>query len=119
MNRSLLSLFLVFNVLVFVPAMASTLSLHSEYAIVVDNATGAILYEKSSTASAPIASVTKLMTAMVLVDQKLDPNEVLTVTEADVDTARLERGEEDFGAGRRGLGWAFGSLPLERPDQSE
>ena len=98
MNRSLLSLFLVFNVLVFVPAMASTLSLHSEYAIVVDNATGAILYEKSSTASAPIASVTKLMTAMVLGDQKLDPNEVLTVTEADVDTVKYSSSRLRVGA---------------------
>jgi D-alanyl-D-alanine endopeptidase (penicillin-binding protein 7) len=71
-----------------VPAMANTLSLHSEYAIVVDRATGVILYEKSSTASAPIASVTKLMTAMVVLDQKLNPNEVLTVTDDDVDTVK-------------------------------
>lgn len=88
MKRSLAFVFFVLCACVFTPAMAKTLSLHSEYAIVVDRATGAILYEKSSTESAPIASVTKLMTAMVLLDQKLDPDEVLTVTEDDVDTVK-------------------------------
>ena len=72
----------------FLPSMASNLSLHSEYAMVVDRATGATLFEKSSTSSAPIASVTKLMTAMVALDQKLDPQEVLTITEDDVDNIK-------------------------------
>jgi D-alanyl-D-alanine endopeptidase (penicillin-binding protein 7) len=73
---------------VFLPAVASALSLHSEHVMVVDRATGATLFEKSSTSSAPIASVTKLMTAMVSLDQKLDPLEVLTITEDDVDNLK-------------------------------
>jgi D-alanyl-D-alanine endopeptidase (penicillin-binding protein 7) len=73
---------------VFLPAMAGTLQLHSEYAMVVDRATGATLYEKSSTSSAPIASVTKLMTAMVSLDQKLNPSEMLTITDDDVDNVK-------------------------------
>lgn len=72
---------------VFLPAMAGTLQLHSEYAMVVDRATGATLYEKSSTSSAPIASVTKLMTAMVSLDQKLNPSEMLTMDD-DVDNVK-------------------------------
>lgn len=88
MKRSLAFVFFILSACAFAPAMAKTLSLHSEYAIVVDRATGAILYEKSSTESAPIASVTKLMTAMVLLDQRLNPDEVLTVTEDDVDTVK-------------------------------
>lgn len=68
--------------------MAGTLQLHSEYAMVVDRATGATLYEKSSTSSAPIASVTKLMTAMVSLDQKLNPSEMLTITDDDVDNVK-------------------------------
>lgn len=75
-------------VTVFLPAMAGTLQLHSEYAMVVDRATGATLYEKSSTSSAPIASVTKLMTAMVSLDQKLNPSEMLTITDDDVDNVK-------------------------------
>lgn len=88
MKRSRAFISLIFSAVVLVPAMASALSLHSEYAIVVDRATGVTLYEKSSTESAPIASVTKLMTAMVVLDQKLNPNEVLTVTDDDVDTVK-------------------------------
>lgn len=88
MKRFLAFVTFIVSAFVFMPAMASSLALHSEYAIVVDRATGAILYEKSSTASAPIASVTKLMTAMVVLDQKLNPNEMLTVTEEDVDTVK-------------------------------
>jgi D-alanyl-D-alanine endopeptidase (penicillin-binding protein 7) len=72
----------------FFPAMAGVLQLNSEYAMVIDRATGATLYEKSSTSSAPIASVTKLMTAMVSLDQKLNPQEVLTITEDDVDNLK-------------------------------
>jgi D-alanyl-D-alanine endopeptidase (penicillin-binding protein 7) len=88
MKRTLVFAILILSTSVFAPAMAAALALHSEYAIVVDRATGATLYEKSSTESAPIASVTKLMTAMVVLDHKLDPNEVLTVTEDDVDTVK-------------------------------
>ncbi len=88
MQRFLAFVTFIVSAFLVVPAMASSLALHSEYAIVVDRATGAILYEKSSTASAPIASVTKLMTAMVVLDNKLNPNEVLTVTEEDVDTVK-------------------------------
>jgi D-alanyl-D-alanine endopeptidase (penicillin-binding protein 7) len=73
---------------IFVPAMAGTLSVNSEYAMVIDRATGATLFEKSSTSSAPIASVTKLMTAMVALDQKRNPDDVLTITEDDVDTVK-------------------------------
>ena len=78
---------------------AHALSLHSEHVMVVDRATGVTLFEKASTASAPIASVTKLMTAMVSLDQKLDPLEVLTISEDDVDnlkhsTSRLRVGSQ-------------------------
>lgn len=78
---------------------ARALTLHSEHVMVVDRATGATLFEKAATASAPIASVTKLMTAMVALDQKLNPKEVLTITEDDVDnlkhsTSRLRVGSQ-------------------------
>ena len=90
---------LVFAGSVFLPVIASPLSLNSEHALVVDRASGATLFEKSSTSSAPIASVTKLMTAMVSLDQKLDPLELLTISEDDVDnlkhsTSRLRVGSQ-------------------------
>lgn len=78
---------------------AHALALHSEHVMIVDRTTGVTLFEKASTASAPIASVTKLMTAMVSLDQKLDPLEVLTISEDDVDnlkhsTSRLRVGSQ-------------------------
>ena len=73
---------------VFLPVIASALSLGSEHVLVVDRTSGATLFEKSSTSSAPIASVTKLMTAMVSLDQKLDSLELLTISEDDVDNLK-------------------------------
>lgn len=77
--------------LVAMHAPAATLSLNSERALVVDRDTGETLYSKKSDSSAPIASVTKLMTAMVTLDEKPDLDEVLVVTQDDVDTFKHSR----------------------------
>ena len=61
------------------PKLAST------KALVMDQATGEILYGKNIDKPTPIASVTKLMTAMVMLDAHLPMDETLAVTEADVD----------------------------------
>ncbi len=59
--------------------------LASAKALVMDQATGEILYGKNIDKPTPIASVTKLMTAMVMLDAHLPMDETLAVTEADVD----------------------------------
>lgn len=64
------------------------LALNSERVLVVDRETNKILYAKSADEPAPIASVTKLMTAMVLLDEKPNMKEVITITAADVDTLK-------------------------------
>ena len=51
------------------------LSLRSAAAIVQDAKTGEILYRKNASTVAPIASITKLMTAMVVLDAGLDLNQ--------------------------------------------
>ncbi|HMV62404.1 MAG TPA: D-alanyl-D-alanine endopeptidase [Rhodocyclaceae bacterium] len=56
--------------------------------MVADQATGTVLLEKNSDAVLPIASITKLMTAMVVLDARLNLGEVLTVANDDVDTLR-------------------------------
>jgi len=61
------------------------LHLESTKAVVFDANTGEILYAKNADAPAPIASITKLMTAMVVLDAKLPMNEMLTITQEDVD----------------------------------
>jgi D-alanyl-D-alanine endopeptidase (penicillin-binding protein 7) len=67
------------------------LSLKSASALVLDQSTGLALVEKQAGASVPIASLTKLMTAMVLLDAHLDPQEVLTITSDDLDLLRHSR----------------------------
>lgn len=70
------------------PLSASSLLLKSNAALVLDQSSGQTLYGKNVNAVLPIASITKLMTAMVVLDAKLDPNELLTVANEDVDTLR-------------------------------
>jgi D-alanyl-D-alanine endopeptidase (penicillin-binding protein 7) len=47
--------------------------------------TGQSLLEKHSDAVVPIASISKLMTAMVVLDAKLDMHEVIAIGDEDVD----------------------------------
>jgi len=61
------------------------LDLKSSVVLVVDQDSAQILLEKNAGVSLPIASITKLMTGMVVVDARQDMNEVLEITEADID----------------------------------
>jgi len=70
------------------PLPASPLLLKSNAALVLDQSSGQTLYGKNVNAVLPIASITKLMTAMVVLDANLDPNELLTVSNEDVDVLR-------------------------------
>ena len=64
------------------------LALASSKALVMDQATGEIIYAKNINTPTPIASVTKLMTAMVMLDAHLPMDETLVVTDEDVDKLR-------------------------------
>ncbi|MCX7165317.1 MAG: D-alanyl-D-alanine endopeptidase [Rhodocyclales bacterium] len=70
---------------------AQHLALQSSAALVLDQATGAILFEKNPTAVLPIASITKLMTAMVVLDAKPNLNETLAIGDEDVDILKGTR----------------------------
>lgn len=61
------------------------LDLKSTAALVVDPSTSEVLFAKNSDAVLPIASITKLMTALVVVESRQDMAEVLTVTDEDID----------------------------------
>jgi D-alanyl-D-alanine endopeptidase (penicillin-binding protein 7) len=61
------------------------LQIASSSAMVVDAATGRMLFSKNAGDTKPIASITKLMTAMVSLDANPSMDEVLQITEADVD----------------------------------
>lgn len=73
------------------------LSLKSASALVLDQRTGQTLLEKQAGAVVPIASLTKLMTAMVLLDARLDPREILTITNDDKDLLRHSRSRLPIG----------------------
>lgn len=64
------------------------LRLRSASALVIDQSTGAVLFEKNPGAVLPIASITKLMTAMVTLDAQPNMEETLSIAEDDVDTLR-------------------------------
>ena len=59
--------------------------LASSAVAVIDQTTGDVLYEKNANVVVPIASITKLMTAMVALDAQPSLSETLTVSDADVD----------------------------------
>lgn len=64
------------------------LDLKSSVALVLDQDTNEVLLSKNSQAVLPIASITKLMTALVVAEAKLPADEVLTITQDDVDTEK-------------------------------
>ncbi len=70
---------------------AKHLALQSSAALVLDQATGAVLFEKNPSAVLPIASITKLMTAMVVLDAKPSLTETLAIGEEDVDVLKGTR----------------------------
>ncbi len=67
------------------------LELKSSVALVMDQETQEVLFSKNPQAVLPIASITKLMTAMVVTEANLPLDEVLTITEDDVDTEKGSR----------------------------
>lgn len=64
------------------------LALKSSVALVVDQETKEVLFSKNPQAVLPIASLTKLMTAVVVTEAHLPLDEILTVTQDDVDTEK-------------------------------
>jgi serine-type D-Ala-D-Ala endopeptidase (penicillin-binding protein 7) len=59
------------------------IALRSSSALVQDAATGEIVFGKNAETVVPIASITKLMTAMVILDRGLDLEEAITLSRED------------------------------------
>lgn len=77
--------FLAALLLSFCSIAWSAVSMGSAHALVVDEETGEVLLEKDASTAAPIASMTKLMTAMVVLDARLAPDQTITIDIADLD----------------------------------
>ena len=67
------------------------LDLKSGVALVIDQDTREVLFQKNDHAVLPIASLTKLMTGLVVSNAKLPMNEIITVTEEDIDNEKHSR----------------------------
>jgi D-alanyl-D-alanine endopeptidase (penicillin-binding protein 7) len=64
------------------------LDLKSSVAFVIDQDTREVLLRKNDTAVLPIASITKLMTGLLISEAKLPMDEMITITQEDVDTEK-------------------------------
>ncbi len=72
-------------------AVDDPLDLHSAVALLTDHQTGEVLFAKNSDAVLPIASITKVMTSMVVLDAGLPLDEVLLISADDIDTEKGSR----------------------------
>jgi serine-type D-Ala-D-Ala endopeptidase (penicillin-binding protein 7) len=64
------------------------LDLKSSAALVIDQETHEVLFSKNDSAVLPIASLTKLMTALVVSEAGLPMDHLITITQDDVDTEK-------------------------------
>jgi serine-type D-Ala-D-Ala endopeptidase (penicillin-binding protein 7) len=65
------------------PALAPKLK--SSSVLIIDPTDSSVLYSRNSDVAAPIASITKLMTALVVLDARQSMNEPLEITQAETD----------------------------------
>jgi D-alanyl-D-alanine endopeptidase (penicillin-binding protein 7) len=68
-----------------------SLDLKSSVALVIDQDTQEVLFSKNDQAVLPIASLTKLMTGVIISGAHLPMDEVITITQDDVDTEKGSR----------------------------
>ncbi len=64
------------------------LNLKSSVALVIDQDTQEVLFKKNDQAVLPIASLTKLMTGLIISEANLPMNDIITITQEDVDTEK-------------------------------
>jgi D-alanyl-D-alanine endopeptidase (penicillin-binding protein 7) len=73
-------------------------NIQSHGVLVLDPTTGQTLFSKNADTAAPIASLTKLMTAMVVIDANLSMDEPLEIARDDVDTFKNSSSRLPVGA---------------------
>ena len=78
-------------------AAQDPLDLKSSVALVIDQDTREVLFSKNDHAVLPIASLTKLMTGVIISGARLPMDELITVTQDDVDTEKHSRSRLSVG----------------------
>ena len=79
-------------------AAALAVPLGSQSVLVVEDDTGKVILEKNADIQVPIASLTKLMTAMVVLDAKQDMKEAIEIDRTDVDMLKHSTSRVPVGA---------------------
>jgi D-alanyl-D-alanine endopeptidase (penicillin-binding protein 7) len=79
-------------------AHQARLSLKSHAVMILDTKNDRVIYGKNADSIMPIASISKLMTAMVILDANLSLNDKITISSADVDTLKNTRSRLQVGA---------------------
>jgi len=74
------------------------LDLKSSVALVMDQDTREVLFSKNDSAVLPIASLTKLMTGLIVTEARLPMNEMIVISQEDVDTEKGSRSRLKVGA---------------------
>ena len=74
------------------------LDLKSSVALVIDQDTREVLFSKNEQAVLPIASLTKLMTGLIVSEASLPMDEVIVISQEDVDTEKGSRSRLRVGA---------------------
>ena len=74
------------------------LDIKSSVALVIDQDTQEVLFSKNEQAVLPIASLTKLMTGLIISEAKLPMNETIVISQEDVDTEKGSRSRLRVGA---------------------
>lgn len=72
-------------------AKRGKLKLHSHVALVFDERDNEVIYERNAEDVMPVASLSKLMTAMVVLDANLPMDEIIAITKDDKDRIRYSR----------------------------
>lgn len=80
-----------------IDSLGSRARLVSEVAFAQDLESSAVLFDKNSDEVRPIASISKLMTALVIAESGLPMNQMMQITDADVDRMRHSRSRLSVG----------------------
>jgi D-alanyl-D-alanine endopeptidase (penicillin-binding protein 7) len=97
LNRHMLKLLAV-CLFLFSAVNATALPFGAQHAIVINDDSGAVLLEKNAGTIVPIASLTKLMTAMVILDSKPNMEEAISIQAEDIDTLKHSASRVPVGA---------------------
>ena len=94
----LTSVFLLGTFCAQTSAHAQGPNLLSSAALILDARSGESIYAKNANTVTPIASITKLMTAMVVIDAQQNPDELLSVDLDDLDYLKASRSRLSIGS---------------------